>query len=434
MEMRQKLQLRKLLIPELNQSLKILSLPSLELKTLIQDELLNNPLLEEQQKNTLPKEPLLSRAQPSKPESDFRMNLLTKKISLQDILLRQLGMFADTDEDFRIGNEIIGNVDDNGYLKTGIEEIAAILSVTPEKAEGVLKLIQQFEPAGVAARTISECLLIQLDLANEKDPLLRKIVGAHLEDIAKKNYSHIAKCLNEPLEKIEPLIKMILRLDPKPGRNYSAEEIQHISPDIVIYDKDEEFEISINDEDIPTLNINKAYKEMLKNNNLDPQTKEFLASKLQNAVALLRAIFRRKFTLRRITEAIVEIQQEAIRNDLSHLKPLTFQELAQKLNIHESTVSRAIMNKYVKLPYAVVALKDFFSSRIQDKNGQPISSTYIKRRIKELIEQEDKKHPLSDQDISKALAQEKNLNISRRTISKYREELKIPSSTYRRER
>ncbi|MFH1414328.1 MAG: RNA polymerase sigma-54 factor, partial [Candidatus Omnitrophota bacterium] len=172
----------------------------------------------------------------------------------------------------------------------------------------------------------------------------------------------------------------------------------------------------------------------LKNSGIDSRTKDFLTEKLKNALALMRAVFRRKATLRKIVDAITEIQGEAIRHDLSHLKPLTFTELAKKLQVHESTVCRAIMNKYVGLPYGVVALKQFFSSSIQDQNGQSLSSTHIKRLIKELIEQEDKKHPLSDQEIADILAKDKNLKISRRTVAKYREELKILSSSFRRER
>jgi len=436
MELRQNLQLKRLLIPELNQSLKILALPLLGLKTHIENELLNNPFLEDA--SPLPsisknKSDPVFKGQAG-PDSDFRMSLITKKASLQDILLRQLGMFAENDREFKIGQEIIGNIDENGYLKAGIEEISLKLDVDPARIEKALKLIQQFEPAGVAARTISECLLNQLELTNEKDPLLRKIVENHIEDVAKKNYSRIAKSLRVSQEQIQPLIKMILRLDPKPGRNYSTQESQQVIPDVTIYDKDEEFEISVNDEDIPTLNINNAYKQMLKDNNIDPQTMEFLADKLKQALSLLRAVSRRKFTLRRIVETIVEIQQDAVRHDLSHLKPLTFQDVAQRLNFHESTVCRAIMNKYVKLPYGVVALKDFFSNQIQDKNGLSHSSTYVKRLIKELIEKEDKKHPLSDQDISKILSDNYNLNVARRTVAKYREESRILTATFRRER
>lgn len=429
MEIRQKFELRKLLVPELNQSLKILALPLQGLEALIGEELLNNPFLEEIPRKAPPSS---FKRGLSQDEIDFRMSLITKKVSLQEALLRQLGMFVDTEQGFKIGYEIIGNIDDNGYLKAPLEAIAASTSVTLAEAENILKLIQQFDPPGVAARTVSECLLIQLDLANELDPILRQIIRFYLDDVAKKNYNLIAKNLKEPLEKIEPLIKKISRLNPKPGRNYSQEEIQHIIPDIVI---DEDLEIAINDEDIPTLNVNKAYKDMLKNNDLAPTAKEYMAAKLQNAVALLRAVYRRKFTLRKIVEIIVEIQQEAILNDLSFLKPLTFREVALRLNMNESTVCRAVMNKYVKLPYAaIVALKDLFPSQIQGQNGQSLSSSYVKKLIKEIIEREDKKHPLSDMRICGVLSKDYNLAISRRTVTKYREDSKILATAYRRQR
>jgi RNA polymerase sigma-54 factor len=428
MELRQKQELRKLLVPELNQSLKILTLPLLELRSVIEEELLNNPFLEDASP------PLPFRSGRNEAEEGPKQPQISEKLTLQDVLLRQLGMFTDSDEEFKIGYEIIGNIDDNGYLKASLEEISKTLDISQAKVEKTLKLIQQFEPAGVGARTVSECLLIQLDLANENDPLLRKIIESHLEDVAKKNYTRIAKSLNQPLEKIKPLLKIISRLDPKPGRNYSAEETQHVVPDITIYDKEDEFEITVNDEDIPTLNINKDYRAMLKKSKLDPQTKEYLAGKLKTALELMRSVFRRKATLRRIVEAIAEIQQEAIRQDLSHLKPLTFQEVAKILNVHESTVCRAIMNKYARLPYGVVALKEFFSSSIKDTNGFAHSSTHIKRLLKELIENEDKKNPLSDQDIVGLLADYKNIKISRRTVAKYREELKILSTSFRREK
>ena len=429
MELRQKFELRKLLIPELSQSLNILALPLLDIKGLISAELENNPLLEEQELPPPRPTPTMKG-----PDWDFQMDLITRKPTLQDALFRQLGMFTNTDEEFRIGQEIIGNTDENGYLKASLEEISTSLGLAPEKAEKVLKLVQEFDPAGVAARSLQECLLIQLKLANETDPLLLKIVECHLEDVAKKNYSLIAKTLKEPQEKVESALKKLLKLDPKPGRNYSTEEAQRVIPDIIIDENDDELEISINNEEIPGLAINKEYRAMLKDKTIDPKTKEFLSEKFRNAMELLRALSRRHDTLRRIIEVVVEIQQEALKTDLSCLKPLTFAEVAQRIDMHESTVCRAVMNKYVKTPYAVVALKDFFTSHVQDQNGQSVSSNFVKRQIKELIDAEDKKHPLSDEDIVKILAEKNNLKVARRTVAKYREELKLLSSTYRKER
>ena len=428
MELRQKLELRRLLIPELSQSLNILALPYLDIKNLVEKELESNPLLEE----ALP--PSFQKTKQAGPDLDFRLTQITQKLTLQDVLLRQLGMFTDSDEEFKIGEEIIGNIDENGYLKANIDEVTRALNAPPEAVEKVLKLIQQFEPAGVGARTVSECLGIQLKIANENDPLLLKLVDSHLDDIAKKNFGAIAKALKETIENIEPLIKKILKLDPKPGRNYSQEEIQHIIPDITIDLKGEELAITINNEDIPDLDINKTYKEMLKDNGLDSKTKEFLSEKIRTATELLRAISRRQTTLRRIVEVVSAIQQDAIRENLSHLKPLTFAHVAKEINMHESTVCRAVMNKYVKTPFGVVALKNFFPSSIRHTNGQDVSSSHTKMLIKELIDKEDKKCPLSDQEIVGILTKEKNLNLSRRTVAKYREELKILSSTFRKER
>ena len=442
MRIQQRVELRKLLVPELKQSLKILSLPLFDLKSLMESEIEENPFLEELpleniknlRRNDSPSAPPSFQNSSSDPDFEFTASQIVKKPSLQDVLLRQLGMFANSENELKIGHEIIGNIDENGYLKASLDEIALALSMPAEKVAPVLKLIQQFEPAGVGARTVAECLLIQLELTSENDPITIAIVESYLDDVGKKNYGLIAKKLNQPQEKIEALIKKIHRLDPKPGRNYITEEIHNIIPDVTIKDHEDELEISINDEDIPTLNISKAYKEMLQDNTLDAQTKEFLKGKLQNALALLRAVFKRKFTLRKIVEAIVEIQQDAVRNDLSQLKPLTFQEIAEKINMHESTVCRAIMNKYVKLPYGVVSLKSFFTSSIQNNNGESASSSQVKRLIKEFIDREDKKHPLGDKQISELILKENGLKIARRTIAKYREELKVLSSAFRRER
>lgn len=433
MELRQKIELRKTLIPELSQSLNVLALPLLDLKNLIEKELQTNPLLEEIPSSVLPQR--LKKESTLYP-SDVKIGLITKKTTLQDVLLRQLGMFTNSDEDFRIGQEIIGNIDGNGYLQANLDEIASSLNVDASQVETVLKTIQDFEPAGVGARTISECLLIQLKVLGETGPLLIQIAENYLDDVAKKNYTHIAKSLKEPIEKIEPLIKKILKLDPKPGRNYSPDESQRIIPDIIIEERDEEnLEVIINNEDVSMVGINKMYKQMLKNKDLNTEAREFLKQKLHYAMELIRAISRRNDTLRKVIEVIVEVQNEAIRENLSYLNPLTFKEVAGKINMHESTVCRAVMNKYVRTPnFGVIALKDLFSSHIHDQNGQNISSSHVKGLIKEIVDREDKRNPLSDHEISGIFSKEKNLKVSRRTVTKYREELKILSSVYRKVR
>lgn len=449
-EMKQHLELRHILAPELRQSLSILTLQLLDLNQLIEQELLTNPVLEESAKTTetseeppssLP-EPLegLSRLNAANREShqksDFIAEIIAQKVTLQDVLLRQLGMFAEADEELRVGQEIIGNLDENGYLKTPLEEISSSLQVSIEICEKALKLVQQFEPFGVGARTISECLLIQLQMLNDPDLLLREIITNHLDDVAKKNHSRIAKALHQPLEQIELLIKKLHKLDPKPGRNYSVDNAQRIIPDIIIEELEEtkELQITINNDYIPRLSINHLYKQMLKKSDLDPKTREFITAKLRNAMELIRAVSKRQSTLRRVIEAIVEIQKDAIKEDLSLLRPLTFNEIAVRLNLHESTISRVIMNKYAQTPCGTIALKNFFSSRIQSADGNAISSTLTKSLIKELIEQENKKKPLSDQEIITILQKQHGLTLARRTVAKYRQELKILSTEFRRER
>lgn len=414
MDLRQKTELRKVMAPELRQSLRILAISSLDLRNLLEEELLNNPCLEEEflgedevvaPPSSLPdEENSLEGAPKSKKKDvfeDISDKILSKKPTLQDVLLRQLGMFANSDEELRVGSEIIGNIDDNGFLKATVEE--------------------------------NECLILQLKRNCEDSPLLIKIVESHLEDVAKKNYSLIAKSLKEPIEVIEPLIQKILKLDPKPGRNYSAEEVQRIIPDVLIEEKDEMLELTLNNEYVPTIVINRRYKEMLKKKNLDATAREFIEQKLHNAQELLRAVTKRQSTLRRVMERLVVIQEDAIRHGLSHLKPLTFAQLANELKIHETTVCRTIMNKFAKTPCGIVALKDLFSGSVSDQNGESaVSTNFIKKVVKELIDEEDKHQPLSDEDIVKLIQEKHSLKVARRTVAKYRDELKIPATPYRR--
>jgi len=432
MELRQKAELRHLMAPALRQSLKVLTVASMDLRALIDEELLNNPCLEEGPPENFPSPP--SKYTQGADDDDLVDKIQTRELSLQEVLLRQLGMFVNSDEELRIGSEIIWNIDENGYLKATIEELTRALSVPAEEITKVLAIIQQFEPSGVGARDISECLSLQLKKNNETDPLIFKIAANHIEDIAKKNYSLISKQLKEPREIIEPLIQKILKLDPKPGRNYSNQQPQRVIPDVIIKEKGDALEVIINNEYFPSVIISKAYKQMLAKEGLDPATREFIENKMRTAQDLLRSLQKRTTTLRRVAEKLVEIQQEAVRENLSCLKPLTFSELARMLDVHETTICRTVMNKYVDAPCGIVALKDFFTTKISDGNGQALSVNYIKKTIKELIDQENKKHPLSDEEISHLLLDKSNLKVARRTVAKYRDEFKIPSTAFRRER
>ncbi len=433
MELRQKLVLKKLLVPKLRQSLEILTLPLPDVKMMVEKELVNNPLLQEI--NGSSQASLLSK-NTKKPDYELQLSLATAKPTLQDTLLRQLGMFSNTDEELKIGQEIIGNINENGYLKASLSEIALSLNCSEKSCSEVLKLIQKFEPPGVGARSISECLLIQLELSGTDDPELKKIISHHLQDVAKKNYSKIAKLLEIEPEEVRNLINKLSKLDPKPGRNFSTENIHRIIPDIVIEetDEDEAFDITINNEDIPSLSIDHDYKKMLKDEKISPQAKEFLKTKLTRALELMKAISRRQDTIRKIVVTVAEIQKDGIKNGMQDLLPLTFAQVAKEIDVHESTVCRAVINKYVKTPLGVYPLKDFFPSRITNADGLSASSSYAKKLINELISQEDKLHPLSDLQISQMIIKNNGLKIHRRTVTKYREELKLLSSTFRKER
>ncbi len=442
MELRQRQVLKHLLVPGLTQSLKILSLSYLELKEALDEALNTNPLLEENAPQGKP-EALAPSSPPSflkhkppsrlaNPDWEFRPELISRKNTLRDILSRQLAISVNTPEELRIGEELVDYIDDNGYLKADLSELASRLGAPLTQLEAALRCIQRCEPAGIGARDLKECLMLQLEANGEKDPLIRQIVSDYLEEVAKKNYNKIAKELQVSSAEIEPRIKKILKLDPKPGRNYSTDEPVQVIPDIFISDDGEEFSITIYEEELPRISLNREYRVLLKKNGLAPEAKAGLDEKLRQAQELIRAVVLRHQTLRRIVEAVVEVQKDAIRDDLSQLKPLTFRMIAERLNLHETTVCRAVMNKYVQLPDCIMALRDFFPSRSCERSGEAISEVLIKSRIKELVHNEDKHHPLSDQELSGLLLQE-GLAVSRRTITKYREELKLLCSTYRKQ-
>ncbi|MCX7926559.1 MAG: RNA polymerase factor sigma-54 [Candidatus Omnitrophica bacterium] len=473
MELKLKPQLHKLLAPQLQQSLKILAMSQQDLENLINYELLSNPVLEETSCLTLSYKKVNQTKPGTSPTADsltsvddnsasllvssdnyfnnvnidgfslkenkssFIQSLIASKMSLQDHLLRQLGMCCD-DRGIWIGQEIIGNIDDNGYLRDSLQEIARRLAVPIKEAEEVLSLIQQFDPPGVGARDLKECLLIQLRLNGYNNSLVEEIVKLHLDDLAKKNYSKIAKVLKQPLEKVKDAVRIITKLNPKPGRNYSLETAYQIIPDVLIEeDQEGHLHITINNERIPRLTINNTYRQLLKNENLDTKTRLFLMEKLRSGYYLLRSIAKRESTLLRVVKLVANIQEEALRNDISLMKPLTYRQIAEKLNIHETTVCRVVMNKFIQTPHhGIIALKEFFPSKIQMpiKEGKNISSTTIKSIINELIQQEDKKKPLSDEDIVSFIKINYSWDVSRRTITKYRQEIGIFSSVYRRER
>ena len=436
MHLSQKTELRKLMVPELKQSLKILSLPLAALNGLLNEELENNPFLEESGAvpsvhHTSRRSGGIGKTAPADDADPFA--LLVKTPSLQDVLLRQLAISPLTPEEMKIGQEIIGNIDDDGYLKASVEEIARSRLLPPDNVKNILTLIQTFEPEGVGARDIRECLLIQCNARDDNDPLLKPVIERHLDDVARRKFSRIAKDLGTSVANIELCVAKITALNPRPGQNYFPGHSQTVTPDIFIDEKCGALEIFINQENMPALYINEEYRQILKNENLPPQTRDYLKGKLQEALELLRALSRRHGTLRKVLEVLADIQKDALLNGISNMKPLTCTEVAEKIGLHESTVYRVIMNKYAETPQGIIALKEFFTNGIKQDDGTRTPSSLCKDRIRELIEDEDRKRPLSDEDLAGILLKENAIKIARRTVAKYREELKFPASNLRRE-
>jgi RNA polymerase sigma-54 factor len=441
MNLTQKTEFKILLTPELKQSLQILSLPLLDLKSLIDEELINNPFLEESPALAAAAARPVSYSRSSRSarnassDEDFDpLAQLARAPSLQDVLLRQLEVASLDEQEHGLGVEIIGNLDDNGFLNISLEEIASGQRVPLEAVERVLRVIQKFEPVGVAARSLQESLLIQCEAKGEDDPIIKDILERCLEDVALRRYDRIAKELGITSNEVADHVRMIATLNPKPGQSYSPERTFHVVPDIFIDEKDGEFDIFINQENLPALHINEEYRAILKNNHLAPEEKAYLRTQLKNALEFLRAIIRRRSTLRRVLEVIVGIQKEALLSGLCHLRPLTLQEVADRIGMHESTVSRVIMNKYAETPQGLIALKDLFSARVRQENGAEVSSSKCKDLIRDLVDAENKGHPLSDEDLADSLSRVSGIKLARRTVAKYREDLQILSSTFRRMR
>ncbi|MGE5574032.1 MAG: RNA polymerase factor sigma-54 [Bacteroidota bacterium] len=355
--------------------------------------------------------------------------------SFQDYLMFQLRLSPLAGEDVEIGSLIVGGIDDDGYLRMDIPEIAAMAGVDCDRVERVLKVIQGFEPAGVGARSLKECLLIQLDTLEipERDRELASVlVQDHLDDLAAGRLARIAERLQRSVADIQSACDVIRTLDPKPGREYAgARSAGYIEPDVTVEKAGDDYVIVVNDVSAPRLTINPAYRAMLRNPGHEASAVEFVKSKLNSAMWLIRSIEQRRQTLYKVTECIVRFQRDFFDKGIKHLRPLTLKEVADEIGMHESTVSRATSGKYVQTPRGVYELRFFFASGVATTAGDAASSESIKRMIREIVEAEDPKRPLSDQAIADTLRAQ-GILISRRTVAKYREEDMIPASRQRR--
>lgn len=447
-------QVQKLIMtPELRQAIQLLQFNSLELNEYLKHQIEENPLLEPV--NTVEEYENIDDYSNEREEIDWKEyigkyddisykpqrdknlkeysyeNFVSYSPTLKDNLLFQLNVSELNDRDKKIGEILIENIDENGYLTADINQIAMDMGIKVERIENVLFTIQTFDPLGVGARNLKECLLIQARGDILKNPYVESIIKDYLEDIAQNRLLKIAKELDLDLKEVQRICDYIKTLEPKPGRCFShnTDQVKYITPDVTIEYIDGEYIIILNDVTGPRLNINKFYKEMIRKGN-DPKATEFLSEKLNSAMWIIRSIEQRRATIYNVVESILKFQRDFFEKGEKGLKPLTLKEVAEDIDMHESTVSRATNGKYVQTPRGLFELKYFFTSGLSTNKGE-VSSTSIKAIIKDIINGENPKKPYSDQKISDIL-KDKGINISRRTVAKYRDELKIPSSSMRK--
>ncbi len=445
--------LKPVLSPLMQQSISILMLPLTELRLTIEQELENNPLLELAEENleasvahleSQMNQKILQHTELNKinkydnhptDEDEFEEKPITRELPLEDILLQQARIEISDSLKLEIAELIIGNLDEDGYLKISCDEIAQVLALpSTEPVEEVRRIIQNFEPIGIASFTLKECLLCQLRNKNyAKETAVYKIVDLYLEDLGRKKYTPIARALGISIDKLKESIKIIALLEPKPARNYRplSSNIE-IVPDVIIKnDPVHGYQININMRQIPHLRINSFYKNIMSKNNLTNEEKEFLKGKLRDALHFIKSIEQRGSTIREIAQFILTKQKEYFEGTNSAIPPMNMKEIALAIGRNESTICRAIQNKYIETPQGVVPIKFFFSNGLVDEQQNNISSRSIREEIKDMVDNEDKNTPLSDQDIQR-LFQEKGLVLARRTVSKYRHSLKILPSHLRR--
>jgi RNA polymerase sigma-54 factor len=358
-------------------------------------------------------------------------NMISSPPSLRDHLLEQLSMTGLGPEELRVGEVIIESLDADGYLPLGVEELAQVSGTDAETAERTLELIQGFDPTGVAARDLRECLLIQARELYPDDEVLLAIISDHLPDLERRRYQAIVKKLKIDMDQVARALEAIRCLDPRPGQAMNNEQAQYITPDIYVYKVDGEFVIMLNEDGLPKLRVNNFYRESLALGG-DAEAKEYVRGKLRSALWLIRSIHQRQRTIYKVTESIIKFQREFFEKGITKLKPLVLRDVAEDVGMHESTISRVTTNKYMHTPQGVFELKFFFNSGINRFQGQAMASEAVKDRIRRIIAEENSAKPLSDQAIAEILGRE-DIDIARRTVAKYREMLGILPSSRRRQ-
>ncbi len=475
MSIQQKLHLklgqRLVMTPSLQQAIKLLPLARLELQTYLAQEMQVNPVLEEaatqQEDEEYDAESEMKEAEEQAAEKDekgkegvndtfdyeafFRdyfdlsytpftspeiteypsyENTLVNPTSMTGHLEWQLGLSSPPEPVNTIAREIIGNLDENGYLKVPLEEIAQANGYEMKDVEKALDIVQHLDPIGIGARDLKECLMIQVHHYGYTGTPVETIISEHLDLLRNHNYNELAKKLKCSMDDVELWVDHVKHLDPMPGLKYSSSRPQYVTPDVYVVKVDGDYKIMLDDDGIPKLRINPIYRRMMDESN-SPETIEYIKDKIKSALWLIKSIDQRQKTIYKVAESIVRHQRSFLDYGIEFLKPLILKTVAEDIGMHESTVSRAVTNKYMHTPQGVFEMKFFFHSSLSNSRGVDVSSLSIKERLKKIIEAENPGKPLSDSEITN-IFQKEGLKISRRTIAKYREDLKIPPSHQRR--
>lgn len=428
------------LTKQLKQSLDILNMSTHDLEEVISKEREENPVIEVDKNDKIDWEKYIDNmnnrtyntaSSVNYDNEDYNIeNMIKYNINLYEYLKNQINYFDLNKKDKQIVEYIIDSIDEHGYFKSDIEEVSNRLNTNKENVIKNLKVVQTLEPSGIGARNIEECLMIQLKEKNIQNYILENVVENDLKLLADKKYKEVCKKHKINMEKCIEIVNIIKMLDPKPGNKYTYSKNNYITPDVIVEKIGKEYEVYLNEKNTAHIKINKFYEEILKNSKDDENAKQYIKEKLNSAFNLVKNIESRKNTILRISKEIVKYQYEFFENGNKYLKQLILKDIAQNLEIHESTVSRGVNGKYMLTPHGMFELKYFFSSGLNQE--EDISSTSIKNIIKEIISSEDKKKPYSDSKIC-TLLEAKDISISRRTVAKYREELGIRSSSKRKE-
>jgi RNA polymerase sigma-54 factor len=358
-------------------------------------------------------------------------NILHRSPSLAEHLMWQLSLTKMSKDDQHLAVRIIGNLDDDGYLSVPLEEMAERYKISTEDLETILKKIQEFDPVGVGARNLSECLLIQVRQAEfDRHHLAERIIQNYLPLLERSAYKDIARILNVDVQEVLDAVDFIRTLEPKPGRAFSSSVTQYIQPDVFIYKIDDEYRIVLNEQGLPKLRINKLYQHY-RSRKTDPETRQYVEQKFRNALWLIKSVEQRQRTIFKVAQSILKFQKDFFDHGIHELRPLVLRDVADDIGMHESTVSRVSTNKYMHTPQGIFEIKYFFHSGLSSLNGEDISSIRVKEIIKNYVLNENPASPLSDRQIME-LIQQQGITIARRTIAKYREELNIPPSNRRR--